>query len=88
MSKRLYLALVLILVTMLSGQVLPYEELIDQFIASRKPKRTLSQQSQRPPRGGNGRFRLRDAYFLPGLADSLLHCIIGRPAGAWRCLAL
>ena len=46
MSKRLYLALVLILLAMLSSQVLPYEGLINQFLDSQQPKCTLMQQIQ------------------------------------------
>ncbi|MCY4019317.1 MAG: hypothetical protein OXG39_07905 [Chloroflexi bacterium] len=46
MSKRLYLALVLILLAMLSSQVLPYEGLINQFIASQGPKCTLPEHIQ------------------------------------------
>ena len=42
MSKRLYLALILIFLAMLSSQLLPYEGLINQYIASRQPKCTLS----------------------------------------------
>ena len=46
MSKRLYLALVLILLAMLSSQLLPYEGLINQILDSQQPKCALMQQIQ------------------------------------------
>ena len=51
MSKRLYLALGLILLALLSSRILPYQGLINQLIATQQPKCTLSQQIEAANRG-------------------------------------